>query len=212
MSSIHAATATPMAYLLGKSGEVLSAVVGGEGVLELLKGENPAAASNGASANGHSARVQDRSLASSRINRDGLKAGTVAPPFSLSALDGREISLDSYRGKRVLLVFSDPQCAPCNDLLPKIEQLHRGPDDLQVLMIGRGEREENLEKVRKLGLTFPVVLQKGWEISRAYGMFATPIGYLVGEDGVLLEDVAVGGKAILALPARQPAVGVQVGT
>jgi hypothetical protein len=43
-------------------------------------------------------------------------------------------------------------------------------------------------------------------------MFATPIGYLVGEDGVLLEDVAVGGKAILALPARQPAVGVQVGT
>jgi peroxiredoxin len=209
-----------MAYLLGESGQVLRAVVGGEGVLELLQGANPASASNGASAasnghaasaNGHTPRVPDRSLASSRINRDGLKAGTVAPAFSLPTLDGREIALESFRGKRVLLVFSDPQCAPCNDILPKLEQLHRGSEELQVLLIGRGEREENLEKVRTLGLTFPVVLQKGWEISRAYGMFATPIGYLVGEDGVLLEDVAVGGKAILALPARQPAA-VQVGT
>ena len=78
-------------------------------------------------------------------------------------------------------------------------------------MIGRGDPEANRDKVKKLGLTFPVVLQQSWEISRAYGMFATPIGYLVGEDGVLVEDVAVGGNQILALAAQRRNASVRAG-
>ena len=47
------------------------------------------------------------------------------------------------------------------------------------------------------------MLQKQWEISLQYGMFATPIGYLVDEQGILASDVAVGVEPILAL-AEQP--------
>jgi hypothetical protein len=32
-------------------------------------------------------------------------------------------------------------------------------------------------------------------------MFATPIGYLIDEDGVIVKDVAVGNDAILSLAA-----------
>jgi hypothetical protein len=55
-------------------------------------------------------------------------------------------------------------------------------------------------------LTFPVVLQPHWEISRRYAMFATPIAYLIGEAGVIAHDVAVGEDAILKLlhAARSP--------
>jgi len=49
------------------------------------------------------------------------------------------------------------------------------------------------------GLTFPVVLQHHWEISRRYAMFATPIAYLIDETGVIAHDVAVGVASILAL-------------
>jgi hypothetical protein len=42
-------------------------------------------------------------------------------------------------------------------------------------------------------------MQQQWEISLKYGMFATPIGYLIDEHGVLLRDVAVGLEPILAL-------------
>jgi hypothetical protein len=56
--------------------------------------------------------------------------------------------------------------------------------------------------VKELNLTFPVVLQNHWEISRAYGMFATPIAYLVGGDGVLVSDVAVGEAGILGLASK----------
>jgi peroxiredoxin len=71
-------------------------------------------------------------------------------------------------------------------------------------MVSRGDPAANRAKVAEQGLTFPVVLQKHWEISRAYGMLAAPIGYLVDEQGVIERDVAVGGDAILEL--AKPAV------
>jgi hypothetical protein len=43
------------------------------------------------------------------------------------------------------------------------------------------------------------VLQKQWEVSLKYGMFATPIGYLIDERGILASDVAVGVGPILVL-------------
>ena len=49
------------------------------------------------------------------------------------------------------------------------------------------------------GYPFPMLLQKSWEVSKLYGMFATPIGYLIDENGILVEDVAVGPQPILDL-------------
>jgi hypothetical protein len=69
--------------------------------------------------------------------------------------------------------------------------------------VSRREAEATRTKAVKLGLSFPIVLQKQWEISLQYGMFATPIGYLVDEQGILASDVAVGVEPILAL-AEQP--------
>ena len=57
-------------------------------------------------------------------------------------------------------------------------------------------------------------MQEKWEVSLKYGMFATPIGYLIDESGILLSDVAVGIDPILALadeqaPERQLSVNGQ---
>ena len=66
-------------------------------------------------------------------------------------------------------------------------------------MISKGEPQENRAKVKEHDLTFPIVLQQQWEISRRYAMFATPIAYLIDEAGVVVHDVAVGTDAILEL-------------
>ena len=42
-------------------------------------------------------------------------------------------------------------------------------------------------------------MQKGWEISLKYGIFATPVAFLINEQGVVIRDVAQGMDAILAL-------------
>jgi peroxiredoxin len=140
----------------------------------------------------------NRGLENSRINRNGLPAGTPAPVFRLPRLDGSELCLDKYQGQQVLLVFSDPNCGRCNQLAPQLEQLHRRTTDLQLLMISRGDPAMNRVKVAEHGLTFPVVLQRQWEISSEYGMFMTPIAYSIDERGIIARDVAVGGEAILA--------------
>jgi peroxiredoxin len=72
---------------------------------------------------------------------------------------------------------------------------------ISVVMISRGEPKENRAKVKEHGLTFPVLLQQRWEISRRYAMFATPIAYLIDEAGVIADDVAVGVESIQALLA-----------
>jgi hypothetical protein len=103
-----------------------------------------------------------------------------------------------------LLVFSDPDCGPCDELAPRLQQLHRERPDLQVVVISRRDLEATRAKATALGLSFPIVMQKHWEISLLYGMFATPIGYLIDERGVIARDVAVGVEPILAL-ADEPA-------
>jgi peroxiredoxin len=67
---------------------------------------------------------------------------------------------------------------------------------IEVVMISKGEPKENRTKVKEHGLTFPIVSQQQWEISRRYAMFATPIAYLIDEQGVIIHDVAVGSDAI----------------
>ncbi len=198
VSSLHMVMVTPMGYLVDENGVTVGPpAVGGSAVLDFFHGK---AGALQAPSKGHS-NIQP--LANSQIKRDGLKAGTVAPSFTLPTLDGNEIALESFRGKPLLLVFSDPDCRPCSEVLPKLNEIYGKSQDLEMLVISRGDPEANRKKVKELRLTLPLVLQKSWEISRAYAMFATPIGYLIGEDGVLTSDVVAGGNAILALVAQQ---------
>ena len=74
-------------------------------------------------------------------------------------------------------------------------------------MISRRDAEATRAKAEALGLTFPIVMQRQWEISLKYGMFATPIGYLIDEQGIIVKDVAVGVEPILAL-TNEPATAV----
>ena len=149
-----------------------------------------------------SSRFSNHSLARSKLKRDGLKAGTPAPDFRLPRLEGGELSLAELRGRLVLLVFSSPNCGPCNTLAPRLEEFHRQEPGLELVMLSRGEPEMNRTKVKEHGLTFPVALQKQWEVSREYAMFATPVAYLIDAAGIIISDVAVGVDAVVQLMAR----------
>lgn len=149
------------------------------------------------------------SLAKSRLKRDGLAPGAAAPDFRLPRLGGGELSLAEFRGRPVLLVFSDPNCGPCDVLAPRLER-RSSAEEAQVVMVSRGDPEANRAKVAQLGLSFPVGLLSHWEISKAYGMFATPIAFLIDEDGIVSAPVAKGPDAILALLSRGAAAGSHV--
>jgi peroxiredoxin len=190
---------TPVAYLLDEEGRVAQPMaVGAEAV--------PALAREAASEGKKRKRLaSERSLSESKIEREGLKAGTPAPAFSLPDIHGRTVSLEEYRGRKVLLVFSDPHCGPCDELAPDLVRLHQKHHDngLALIMVGRGDAEENRRKAEARGFEFPVVLQDRWKLSKEYGIFATPVGFLISEQGVIETDVGKGADEILALVSKR---------
>jgi peroxiredoxin len=214
VAKAYDANGTPSGYLISAEGKIASELaMGAEALLALAVGKSEVRSLKselernlysraGGNGDGRESRFSSRSVERSKIKRDGLKAGTVAPEFHLPLLDGRgELSLVEFRGRRVLLVFSSPGCGPCNTLAPELEKFHHEHSELEVVMISKGEPQENRVKVKEHGLTFPVVLQQQWEISRHYAMFATPIAYLIDEKGIIAREVAVGKESIMDLMA-----------
>jgi len=155
------------------------------------------------------ATVRKLPLTQSRIEREGLKPGVHAPSFSLPSIDGKTVSLEEFRGQKVLLVFSDPQCGPCDELAPHLVGFHRKHrnNGLAVVMVGRGNEEQNRKKVADFGVEFPVVLQERWKLSKEYGIFATPVAFLISKDGVILKHVARGADEIMQLARESVASG-----
>jgi peroxiredoxin len=181
---------TPAGYLIDASGKIASGRAIGAEPLLALAGATAAEAAGGKA---------NKGLEHSRLVRDGLKAGTPAPDFRLPKVQGGELTLKELLGQKVLLVFSDPECGPCDLVAPELEKVHRERTDLRVIVVSRREPEKTAQKIEKFGWTFPVVLQKQWEISKLYGMFATPIGYLIDEQGIIVKDVGTGPDGILGL-------------
>ena len=80
-----------------------------------------------------------------------------------------------------MLIFTDPNCGPCNALLPEIGLWQREhADDLTISLLSRGSLEENRAKSTEHGLT-GFLLQKDWEISGAYQVAGTPSAVLVSQ-------------------------------
>jgi peroxiredoxin len=207
----YKAFGTPTGYLIDAEGRIASDLaVGADALLALLGGGDVGNGSVDLTAESlrekeaaavERARDAGLSVRKSNLKREGLAAGTPAPDFTLPDLQGEQHRLEDFRDKRVLLVFSDPNCGPCDALAPELVKLQQGHsgNNLQVIMVSRGHRKENEQKAKQYGVSFPVLLQKRWEVSKDYAMFATPVAYLIDEKGVIAKDVAVGKSAILAL-------------
>jgi peroxiredoxin len=133
------------------------------------------------------------------LDSDGLAIGTPAPDFSLPGLDGSILSLAAYRGRRVLLVFVDPDWRSCTRLIAALAKIQQADSNLQLLMVSRGTLAANQTVLATHIVQFPVVRQRHWEISRRYATFAMPAGYQIDEQGVIASRVATSHEAILAL-------------
>lgn len=185
----YQADAAPSGYLIASDGTIESPLTSGLQGLLIRAGElTPHAHGSG-------------EPSKDELRRDGLPVGSEAPVFRLPRLEGGELSLLDFRGRNTLVVFTDPDCEPCVALSPHLQAAAEEASELEVVLISRGDPAANAAHVAESGIKLPVALQRQWEVSREYGMFATPIAYLVDEWGIIAAEVAVGGEEILSLLA-----------
>ncbi|HEY2603267.1 MAG TPA: MauE/DoxX family redox-associated membrane protein [Thermoleophilaceae bacterium] len=147
--------------------------------------------------------------------RHGLDPGEVAPPFALPDLDGRPLTLGDLlaRGRTVALVFSDPGCGACIDLLPALARAERERGDLTLALVTTGEALENRMRLDGAGLS-TVLLQDEHEVAKAYEVKGMPAATLVDLSGRIAGKLAVGGprvEELLSARASAPLEVVQAG-
>jgi peroxiredoxin len=133
----------------------------------------------------------------------GLPVGTAAPAFELRALDGSRVTLAGLGapGKSVLLIFSDPACGPCRDLLPQVRDWQRQQADRVTLaLVSRGSVEANRTQSSAQGVT-NVLLQEDEEVAHAYEVPGTPGAVFIGPAANIASPVVIGAGAIERLVA-----------
>ena len=134
--------------------------------------------------------------ASKRLGREGLKRGVKAPSFALPNIDGTEVSLDEFIGRRILLVFTQPGCGPCNSIIPELNRLHK-EGKLEVLTIMNGKPEACREWATKGLLSFPALVEEDHKISRQYQIFTSPFAFLISDAGIIISRGLVGTRQYL---------------
>jgi methylamine dehydrogenase accessory protein MauD len=111
-----------------------------------------------------------------------LKVGDVAPPLSLTAIDGRPVAVGGGRGQ--LFFFLSPDCPICKTLLPVVSSIARAEHDwLSVILASDGgdaDKHRAFQKREKLG-EFPYVLSEA--LGRSFGVGKLPYAVLVDESG-----------------------------
>lgn len=131
----------------------------------------------------------------------GLAVGTAAPSFSLPGIAGETQTLESLLvvDLPLLLVFADPQCGPCAELMPDVSAWQRSyADRFAPVVVSRGSVAENRAKADAQGLG-TVLLQKDFEVGGAYGVAGTPSAVLVAVDGTIASSLRPGPDAIRQL-------------
>lgn len=130
----------------------------------------------------------------------GTNIGNMAPDFSLpSAADtSTNISLSSFRGKKVIINFWSLNCSYCISEMPAFQQFHVKYPDVPLLAIcGPQNFSVNRYEVGTI-LTkydFTVLLDDSGQVGQLYNVNAVPVTYFLDSNGIIrkIQDGAFSG-------------------
>lgn len=120
-----------------------------------------------------------------------LKLGDAAPNFKLKNIDDKVVSLDEYKTKGVIVIFSCNHCPYAKAYEDRIVALNnKYKSSYPVIMINPNDAVshpddsfENMKlRAKEKGFTFPYLLDDTQETAKAYGALKTPHVYLVKKE------------------------------
>jgi peroxiredoxin len=126
-----------------------------------------------------------------------IELGTAAPYFSLpDTVSGQTVSLDSYAGKKGLLVmFICPHCPFVKHVQDELASIGRdyANSSLGIIAISSNDAEafpddappKLKEMAERLGFVFPYCYDESQEAAKLYGAACTPDFFLFGASRVL---------------------------
>jgi len=114
--------------------------------------------------------------------------GFLAPNFSLTNLEGEEITLIELRGRPVMINLWATWCGPCRIEMPHIQERFEryANEGFLVLAVDFDEPAGLVEAFRdEFGLTFDLLLDPGAEVQELYRNRSYPSSFFVDPNGVI---------------------------
>lgn len=118
--------------------------------------------------------------------------GKPAIDFTLRTIDGEQIQLSGYRGKKfVHLIFWATWCPSCTMEVPKLKKLHQEAQDkpYEILAIDVGYND-SLQKVRQFQeryrLPYKIIFDESAELALKYGVIGVPTHVIVNKEGIIV--------------------------
>lgn len=129
---------------------------------------------------------------------DPLSPGANAPAFSLLDERGAAVSLDAYRGKIVVLEWTNPDCPfvrrhYAQKTMISLAQRYaaRGVVWLAINSSRKGSMEANLDFHELYSLPYPVLDDRTGVVGKLYGATSTPHLFVVSADGKVAYQGAI---------------------
>ena len=128
----------------------------------------------------------------------GLKKGDTPPDFTLTSLEGKEVTLSELQGKKVILNFWNTWCPPCKAEMPHMQSYYeqQGKDgDVEILAVNltAGERDVTADaKINTVmtfknsyALTFPILMDEKKAVEKKYQIITIPTTYFIDSKGTI---------------------------
>ncbi|MFT3701501.1 MAG: TlpA disulfide reductase family protein [Agriterribacter sp.] len=118
--------------------------------------------------------------------------GSVAPDFTLNDVNGKPVSLASFKGKYTLVDFWASWCAPCRAENPNVVKAYNTykAKGFEILGVSLDDKKENWQKaIQQDKLTWTHVSDlKGWQSDAAalYDVKGIPMNFLLDKDGKII--------------------------
>lgn len=116
------------------------------------------------------------------------KIGSAAQDFTATTVEGKKVSLSSYKGQPVWLTFGASWCAACVAEAADVEAAYKkfAPQKVVVLSISISEDSATVKDyVDRVGLTYPQIADPQTDIASAYRVNGIPAHFFIDASGVL---------------------------
>ena len=121
--------------------------------------------------------------------------GSAAHDFTATTVDGKTVSLSSYKGHPVWLTFGASWCAACQAEAPDIEAAYQKFEAQGVIVLAVSISEDSstvLDYGKRIGLTYPQIADPDTRIASAYRVNGIPAHFFIDKSGIL-RSVKTGG-------------------
>jgi cytochrome c biogenesis protein CcmG/thiol:disulfide interchange protein DsbE len=119
---------------------------------------------------------------------DSPLVGRNAPPFTLREVgSGQPVSLESLRGKPVVLNFWATWCGPCYEEHPTLVAVARANPNVRFLGVVFQDSEAKIQQfLNERGRAYPTVVDDGGKTAIAYGIGGVPETFFLDATGKIV--------------------------